>query len=326
MKRSLRRGQGKGLARRLTMEPLEVRTVLAPVTALPFSLILTKPPFSSTEPPDPCIQFNPQPVVSAGLSNAPFTWQGRFSEILKEPSGSAAPARWLVDVVYDLSGQPTAVAIPQFIIQGGQPAWDYAYNLTGTVTETLTPADAAGHAVALAQAWSCTDTIASSHTFISRSMLPHVGNTFSFTTATTFTQVLQPAATAAPATTTPSLTWNGNTTVDTTGTIKESSSAASGSLSFKEKIGQNLTPSSQPQIVGLAWAIQAELDGSGTFRDTLSTASQDGTVSAPEGTMTINGRLKGTIVNPTVAPHKPLPSETFDTSVTAKITWSPPKP
>ena len=146
--------------RRLRAEALEDRMLLAPVAALPFSVVLLDQPSTSGLPPDPCIQFSPQPLVSAATSNTAIHWQGHFSERLQDsPSATAsvaAPSAWLVDVAYNLSQRPSPTPVPLVIVKGG-----YNFYVSGTARETLTPLDAAGNPIASAQIWVSNDKIQS---------------------------------------------------------------------------------------------------------------------------------------------------------------------
>ncbi|MGA2256326.1 MAG: hypothetical protein ABSG53_16880, partial [Thermoguttaceae bacterium] len=183
--------------RRLRAEALERRTMLTSVAALPFSIVLLDHSSNSTEPPDPCIQFSPQPLVSAATSNTPIHWQGHFSERLQDssPTPASAPAAWLVDVVYNLKQGLSPTPVPPIIVKGG-----YNFYVSGTAVETLIPLSASGNPIAAAQVWVSKDSIQSEvMVFPSIAMNP-VANSFMFSTDTTIKQVMSPLAAAATTT------------------------------------------------------------------------------------------------------------------------------
>ena len=81
--------------RRLRAEALEGRLVLAPVAALPVSVVLLGSPTTGATPPDPCIQLNPQPILSASLQSGStsLSWQGHFTEQLRNRRYRRLPRR-----------------------------------------------------------------------------------------------------------------------------------------------------------------------------------------------------------------------------------------
>ena len=162
---------------------------------------------SNATPPDPSIQFNPQPMLSQLLSgsgsatNAPVHWNGHFTEQLKEPtSGTSvvAPNAWLVDVVYNLNEQPSPTPAPVVVVKGG-----YDFNVGGTARETLTPVDASGHPIASAQIWVSNDSIFAHMVVLPSSQANPVANNFKFTTDTVVHQTLTPLAATVVTTLTP---------------------------------------------------------------------------------------------------------------------------
>ena len=132
-------------------------TGVGPVAAVPVSIVLLGPS-SASRRLDRCLQLNPQPILAAslqpGTNSASLSWQGHFTEQLREPSATptasgATPAAWLVDVVYNLTGQlPAASAGATFDVKG-------------TASEKLTPLDAAGNVISTAKTWVSTDKIES---------------------------------------------------------------------------------------------------------------------------------------------------------------------
>jgi len=296
--------------------------MLASVAALPFSVALLNQPSSSVLPPDPVI--NLQPIVSAATTGAPIQWQGHFSERLQESplasGSSAAPAAWLVDVVYALNEQPVASPAATVIAKGGpvvsSPSNTFA--VTGTARETLTALNAAGNPVASGQVWVSNDTISSRIVVSPSAQMNPVANNFTFTTDTSIKQVMTPlvvtplVAMAGAATTLPS--WIANTTTHTTGTITEAASLASGTLSFQEQINQTLSPlTSNTAIVAGGWTINAELDGGGTFQNAPTT-----TGASSNATLAIAGTLTGTLSPPGSGPTQLLSSK-----VTANVVFLP---
>jgi hypothetical protein len=291
--------------------------MLASVAALPFSVALLNQPSSSALPPDPVISL--QPIVSAATTGAPIQWQGHFSERLQESplasGSSAAPAAWLVDVVYSLNEQPVASPAATVIAKGGpvvsSPSNTFA--VTGTARETLTPLSAAGNPVASGQVWVSNDTISSRIVVSPSTQTNPAANNFTFTTDTSIKQMMTPlVAMAGAATTLPS--WIANTTTHTTGTITEAASLASGTLSFQEQINQTLSPlTSNTAIVAGGWTINAELDGGGTFQNAPTT-----TGASSNATLAIAGTLTGTLSPPGSGPTQLLSSK-----VTANVVFLP---
>ncbi len=297
--------------RRLRAEALEKRLVLAPVAALPVSVVLLSSPSGSATPPDPCIQFNPQPILSEVLlsgagatSSMPVRWQGHFTEQLLEPFSTAAsptpgtsvaaPAGWLVDGVYNLNGQLPA---------------DNAgviFDVSGTARETLTPVDASGQPISTAQSWVSTDKINWHFSFSGYFQFPSA--TFRFTSDTTINQTLTPIA--ATAVTTPQ-SWIATMTSHATGTIREVFSPAAdptvspqikGSISLQDQINATLSPAVPPDStvpVTEPWQISATFIGSGDFNETLSPPATTAIVAGPpSGTLGLTGTLSETITPP----------------------------
>ena len=80
--------------RPLRAEPLEDRRMLTAIAApLPCSVVLLNPTVTNVLPPDPSIQFSPQPLVSAAASGAVVHWQGHFSESVVESPSAAVSGR-----------------------------------------------------------------------------------------------------------------------------------------------------------------------------------------------------------------------------------------
>jgi hypothetical protein len=290
--------------------------VLSSVAALPVSVVLLGQPsnnVSPPEPPDPCIQFNPQPILSQLASsatgnpaNTPVHWNGHFTEQLREPTADtsvAAPNAWLVDVVYSLNEQPSPTPVPLVVVKGG-----YNFTIGGTARETLTPVDASGHPIASAQVWVSNDNILSHMVVLPSSQANPVANNFVFTTDTTITQTLTPLAATVVTTLTPQ-SWIATMTTHATGTILEEfvSSAASatdqitGSISLQDQIKATLSPvvpAGSTIPVTRPWQISAEFDGSGTFSEPLLPTATTAIVMWPSGTLGLTGSLSETITPP----------------------------
>ncbi len=287
--------------RRLRAEALENRLVLAPVAALPVSVVLLGSPASSATPPDPCIQLNPQPMLSASLQSAAsgmsLSWQGHFTEQLREPSATAAtsvasPAAWLVDVVYSLNELPVATAGAMF-------------EMSGSAREILTPLDASGNALATAKSWVSTDKIDSRFTVLGNLQLP--SSTFKFTTDTSINQVLTPLATTAVTTL---QSWNSTIISHAMGMLTETfvpaadptvSPQIKGNISLDDQINATLSPATPPgslMPVSAPWRIGADFKGSGTFDETLSPTATTAVVAGPSGTLGLTGSLSETITPP----------------------------
>jgi len=290
--------------RRLRAEALERRTMLTSVAALPFSIVLLDRT-SSDLPPDPCIQFSPQPLVAAATSKMPIQWKGHFSERLQDssPTVTFEPTAWLVDVVYNLNQEPSPTPLPP-IRYGG-----YSFFVSGTAIETLTPLSPSGNPIATAQVWVSKDSIQSEvMVFPSNAMNP-VANNFTFTTDTTIRQAMSPLAAAATTT----RGWIANTTTDTTGTIIEAPSFLSGTISLTEQIDQTL---SQANTTALSptWTINAKFVGGGNFQETLPP------IAVPSGTLELTGALTGTVSPPK---GSLLPTQLIDSQVKASVFFSP---
>ncbi len=303
--------------RRLRAEALEDRMLLAPVAALPFSVVLLDQPSTSGLPPDPCIQFSPQPLVSAATSNTAIHWQGHFSERLQDsPSATAsvaAPSAWLVDVAYNLSQRPSPTPVPLVIVKGG-----YNFYVSGTARETLTPLDAAGNPIASAQIWVSNDKIQSQVIASPGPQMNPLAGNFVFSTDTTVNQTMMPVVAAATASTA-TQSWIASTTTHTTGTISEAPSLASGSLSLNEQISQKLRavdPASRAR--GIVWTIDATFDGGGTFQETVPPTARAAT--APSGTLALTGVLSGSISPP---PWSTMPVRVLGSQVKANVAFSP---
>ncbi len=296
--------------RSLRAEALEGRMLLTSITALPFSVVLLDQT-SSGLPPDPCIQFTPQPPIAAATSNTPVQWKGHFSERLRDssPTTAAAPTAWMVDVVYSLKQGPSPYPVPLFIVKGG-----YNFYVSGTATETLIPLSASGSPIASAQAWVSKDNIQSQVMVLPSMGMNPVANTFTFTTNTTIRQTMTPLVPAATAPTTlPS--WSADTTTHTTGSITEAPSYTSGTYSLNEQINQTLSPVSAT-VLSPAWTISAQFAGSGTFQEALppkaSTAASD--------MLTLNGALTGTLSPPK---GSLLPTQMLNSQVQATVAFWP---
>jgi len=290
--------------RRLRAEALERRTMLTSVTALPFSIVLLDRT-SSGLPPDPCIQFSPQPLVAAATSKMPIQWKGHFSERLQDssPTSASAPTAWLLDVVYNLNQGLSPTPVPPIIVKGG-----YNFFVSGTATETLIPLTATGQPIAAAQVWVSKDSIQSEvMVFPSISMNP-VANSFMFSTDTTIRQTMTQLGAA---TTTQS--WIANTTTDTTGTIIEAPSFLSGTLSLTEQINQTL---SQADATALSptWTINAKFVGGGSYQETLPP------IAVPSGALALTGALTGTVSPPK---ESLLPTQLINSQVKASVMFSP---
>ena len=134
---------------------LSAAAALAP---LPVSVIMTNQPSSFGLPPSTCIQFNPLTTISAATSNQPVQWQGHFTEkLLESPvpvSSTTAPAAWLVDVVYSLSGRQI---LPPTV--GPVAPSSKFFDISGTAHETITPLNAAGVPLATSQRWLSNDSL-----------------------------------------------------------------------------------------------------------------------------------------------------------------------
>jgi hypothetical protein len=284
----------------LRVEALEGRMMLAPVAALPFSVALLGQ--QAGFPPDPCIQFNPQPALSAALTATAFKWHGGFTEKLQETpaaTGSTTTSTtWRVDVTYNLNVQPKPVPLPMIIVVGGHGAWECVYSLSGTARETLTPLDTSGNPVAGAQVWVSTDTI-SGHgqvTYVQTPAAnPVASNNFTFSTQTTIKQTMAlSGATAA-------VVWTANTTTTTAGTIVQMPSQTT--ISFKEQIGQAFSAGATA-TAGPAWTVSAELDGT----ETLPPAATVSPPAAPSGSWGVSATLSGTLSPPSgsLAPVRDL--------------------
>jgi hypothetical protein len=291
--------------------------LLAPVAALPFSVALLDQPSTSGLPPDPCIQFSPQPLLSAATSNAAIHWQGHFSERLQDsPSGTtsvAAPSAWLVDVVYNLSQQPSPTPVPMVIVKGG-----YNFYVSGTARETLTPLDASGHPIASAQIWVSNDKIQSQVIASPGPQMNPLAGNYVFSTDTTVNQTMTPVAAAATARTA-AQSWTASTTTRTTGTMTEAPSLTSGTLSLNEQISQKLwavAPTSHAP--GIVWTINATFDGGGTFQETLPPTARK--AAAPSGTLALTGTLSGTISPPS---WSTMPVRMLNSQVKANVAFSP---
>jgi autotransporter-associated beta strand protein len=295
----------------LLVEPLESRMML---TALPFSVAMLNEPSGSALPPDPVIQFSPQQVVSAATAATPIQWQGQFNEQLQEapPKGSTGPtSNWLVNVTYDLNGQPGAVPVGT---GSGSSSPSYAFDISGVARETWRPAtvDGSGNytAIASAQVWLCWDAISSTVVVSPGPQANPLANNFTFTTDTAIKQSMTPlAATAASTAAMPA--WIADTTNDATGTI--AGSMASGSLSVTEKIQQTLSQCNGAAAAWVTgWTITAEFDGGGTFQPPP--VAEPAFLSATN--LSLTGTLSGTFSPPPLAntPTKPI-----DDQVTANV-------
>ena len=296
--------------RQLRAEALESRALLSAVAPLPCSVVLPGQS-SNAEPPDPCIQFSPQPMVTAAVGNAAVHWQGHFTERLVEsplgPTASAAPAAWLVNVVFNLNGQPVPAAA----------ASTWAYDLSGTARETLTPLSAAGTQIASGQIWVSNEQISEHIVVLPGVQASPVANSFSFTTDTNVTQTLTLlAATAVAPTTSP--VWIGNTTSDTTGLVTSPLSNA-GMLSFRQQITQTLAPVSATVSASLPWTVSAEFDAAGSFKE-LSPIAASTTASVPSGNLSLTGTLTGSISPPA---GLGIPTQLVNNTVSASVTFGP---
>ena len=309
--------------RRLRAESLEKRLVLAPVAALPVSVILLGSPSSSVTPPDPCIQLNPQPILSElaqpGVANTPLSWQGHFTEQLREPSATAAssvatPAAWLVDVVYSLKELPVTTPGAMF-------------DMKGTAREILTPLDASGNAISTAQTWVSTDKIDSRFTVAGNALLPTT--TFKFTTDTAINQLLTPVAATALTTL---QSWTSTIMSHATGTITETLASASpqagqikGSISLQNHIDATMSPAIPPgsmMPVPAPWQISADFKGSGDFSENLSPTATTTVVAGPTGILGLKGSLSETIT-----PPGSTVTTTLNSLVVANVSfWTAPDP
>jgi hypothetical protein len=270
-------------------------------------------------PPDPCIQFSPQPLLSAVTSNALVEWQGQFSERLQNSpaaastGATAATSAWLVNVVYSLHQELTPSPVPVVVVKGGD-----SFYVTGTATETLTPLNASGNPIAAGQVWVSTDSIQSQVTVAPSMAANAVANSFTFSTDTTVTQTIKPVvAVASTAPTAPS--WIANTTNTTTGTLVEAPSYLSGTISLNEQIKQTLAPVTAT-VAGPVWTVSAQFVGSGDFQETRATATSTLTSAMPGGTLDVAGTLTGTISPPSGSLS---PTEKLDSKVTASVVFSP---
>jgi hypothetical protein len=283
--------------------------VLTPVAALPVSVVLLGQPSNNVTPPDPCIQFNPQPMLSQVLSgtgsatNTPVLWNGHFTEQLQEPTSGTpgvAPNAWLVDVVYNLNGQlPT--------VNGGTGVCNGLFNVSGTARETLTPVDASGHPLASAQVWVSNDSISSRMTVLPTAQANPVANNFTFTTDTVVHQTLTPLVATVVTTPTPQ-SWTATVTSHATGAITEelvvpaasATDQINGSISLQDQINATLSPvvpAGSTIPVTQPWQIGATFDGSGTFSEPLPTVTT-AIVVEPSGTLELTGSLSETITPP----------------------------
>ncbi|MFZ1936357.1 MAG: hypothetical protein WCB27_05645 [Thermoguttaceae bacterium] len=288
--------------RRLRAEALEGRLVLAPVAAVPVSIVLLGPS-SGVTPPDPCLQLNPQPILAAslqpGTNSASLSWQGHFTEQLREPSATptasgATPAAWLVDVVYNLTGQlPAASAGATFDVKG-------------TASEKLTPLDAAGNVISTAKTWVSTDKIESHFAVVGDVQVPAAA--FKFVTDTGIDQTLTPLA----ATVANLQSWHSTIVSHATGTITEILGSADptaspqaglvkGTMSLQDHIDATLSPvvpAGSTVPVSMPWRISADFDGTGAFNETLPPAATTATAVGLDGTLALTGTLSETITPP----------------------------
>ncbi len=300
--------------RPLRAEPLEDRRMLTAIAApLPCSVVLLNPTVTNVLPPDPSIQFSPQPLVSAAASGAVVHWQGHFSEsVVESPSAAvspAAPAAWLVDAVYSLNGQPVPSA-------AGTPS--ATLKLSGTATETLIPLTAAGTPLASGQIWVSSENITSSIVVSPSIQANPVANSFAFTTDTTINQKLSPlAATAGATTTLPS--WIANTVTHATGMVTAPLLGA-GTLSFQETIQQTLVSASASDTT-VGWTIDAQFDAAGSYKEgLLPPVAATSVLAGPSGSLSLTGTLTETVSPP---PGMGILTQTFSDKVTANVTFLP---
>lgn len=305
------RGKGtssrqRGRHCRLWVEALEERAMLSTVAPLPSSVVLLGQ--TGALPPDPSIQFSPQPMVAAATSDTAVHWQGHATERLVEAPAARAPiAAWLVDMVYNLNGKPTPTPTP-----GATPTW--SFDVSGTARETLTPLNAAGNPIAAAPTWVSNENI-TMHMVISPSLLATpVANSFAFTTDSTIKQTLTPLVPVAGATILPS--WIASTTTHTTGRITSPLSTA-GTLSFQEHINQRLTPARATSSTA-SWTVAAEFDAAGSFKEVPPVAAAVSRL--PSGTLSLTGALTGSISPP---PGMGIPTQKINRHVTANVAFGP---
>jgi len=220
-------------------------------------------------------------------------WQGSFTEVLKETPSTTptTPAAWAVDVVYNLSQQPSPGPMPMYIIRGGR-----SFFIGGTATETLTPLDASGNPIASGEVWVSKDTISSFVVVFPSIVMNPVANSYMFTTHTTIKQTLTPSVA-----TTTTASWTANTVTNTTGTVNPTL----GTISLTEKINQTVSH------VGatLAWTVSAAFTGSGTFTNSATTTNE-----------TMTGKLTGAISPPK---GMMMPDQLINSQVTASVAISP---
>jgi hypothetical protein len=312
--RRKKRAQDFGRRRVLRAEALEDRRLLTAISPLPCSVVLLNQMAGNALPPDPCIQFSPQPIVAAAASNAVVHWQGRFSEsVVESPTAAASstvPAAWLVNTVYNLNGQPATTPTST-----GTPGT--TYNVTGTATETLTPLNAAGNIVATSQIWVSNEAISSVIVVSPSSQANPVANSFAFTTDTTINQKLAPLATTAGATNSP--VWIANTVTDTTGIVTAPLLSA-GTLSFQEKIHQTLVSASALDTT-VGWTVDAEFDAAGSYRAGLVVpVAATNALAGPVGSLSLTGTLTGSVSPPA---GMGMPTQLFSDKVTANVTFVP---
>jgi hypothetical protein len=197
-----------------------------------------------------------------------------------------------VDVVYNLSQQPTAANAAGAMI-----------DMKGTAREVLTPLDASGNAISTAQSWVSTDKIDLRFTVAGNALLP--STTFVFTTDTAINQLLTPvAATAAIS----PQSWTSTITSHATGTITETLASASpqagqikGNISLQEHIDATLSPaipSGSTIPVVAPWQISADFKGAGNFDERLSPTATTAVVAGPSGTLGLSGSLTEMVTPP----------------------------
>jgi hypothetical protein len=204
----------------------------------------------------------------------------------------ATPAAWLVDVVYSLSQQPTAISAAGAMM-----------DMQGTAREILTPLDASGNPISTAQTWVSTDKIDSRFTVAGNALLP--STTFAFTTDTAINQLLTPlAATAAIV----PQSWTSTIMSHATGTITETIASASpqagqinGSISLDDQINATLspvTPVGSAISVLAPWQISADFKGAGNFDEMLSPTVTTAVAAGPTGTLGLTGSLTEMVTPP----------------------------
>ncbi len=228
-------------------------------------------------PPDAVIQFSPQPLISLASGSAPLAWQGQFSEQLHDspPPGATAgtPTAWLVSVVFNLKATPTQPpALSPTVVAGiGPVTLSFAYAISGSATETLTPLDPSGNPIPNGQVWIGDNSIQSCGSFVPSIPLDPLNSsasTFEFSTVTTNTQTMTPLATSRQAQAALPL-WIATTTNHTTGTIVEAAALTSGTFSQTEQVSQKLleVTTSPPAISG-PWTVTAQFAAAGSFQVT----------------------------------------------------------